>query len=170
MTSVEDPAAPGSGRTSLRSRLSQWLKPRPPTPSAAPKDVRPTGARRGEAAGWPVSAVEDLCRALRGFSDFHHPDFFQQVLVHLGRSVNEGGAPFAVHHHTHPDSRVVALVHAVEGHLDRDAALRALADTLRFLRREEAAVVRLDEIVDELAPRGGSRRRGCARWSPSSTP
>ncbi|MFI8356555.1 VMAP-C domain-containing protein [Streptomyces cyaneofuscatus] len=89
-----------------------------------------------------------------GFSDLHEHEVFQQVLLHMGKHLNADTTPFTVKHHTHPRSRLTALVSAMDRHQDRGAALRALADTMRLLRPDEAAMLHLDEVVDELAPVG----------------
>ncbi|MGW7092317.1 VMAP-C domain-containing protein [Streptomyces sp. NPDC054874] len=97
-----------------------------------------------------------------GFPDFHNPDFFRQVLHLMSKRLDGGAAPFVVEHHADVRSQLAALVSAMDRHRDPSAALRALADTLRLLRRDEAAVLRLDKVVDELAPAGrlpGSRLR-----------
>ncbi|MFF8434915.1 VMAP-C domain-containing protein [Streptomyces bacillaris] len=161
MTSVEDPAPRGGAHTTLRSRLKQWLTPRSaPPPAAAKAATAPaTGPAAascgpGAAAGWPDGAVDELCRALVGFSDFHQPEFVQLILVRMGGSLNPDRTPFSVAYHSHPHSQAFALVDAVDRHRDRDSALRALADALRFLRPDEAATVRLDEVVSRLSPAG----------------
>ncbi|MFI1929748.1 hypothetical protein [Streptomyces sp. NPDC020330] len=123
-------------------------------PGAEPGDVPAIGGSRPDAGAWSARSYEELLHALVGFPDFHNPDFFRQVVLLMGKRLDGSTAPFVVEHHADPRSHVAALIGAMDRHRDRGAALRALADTLRLLRGDEAAVTRLDRVVGELAPAG----------------
>lgn len=104
---------------------------------------------------WDAAETEQLCTVLGGFFDLQDPQFFQQVMFGVGKRLGGGhGRPFTVPHHTDVRSRIVALVQTIEQHRDPEGVLRALADTLRFLRGDQAAMAELDELVEELAPAG----------------
>ncbi len=121
-----------------------------PPPVSAPV----VGVERPDGGGWSTDHVDELCRALVAFSDLHDPQFFKQVLLSIGKRLGGGNFPFVVPYHADARSQVAALVHAMDGHQDPGAVLRALSDTLHLLRGDEAATMRLDRIVDELAPAG----------------
>lgn len=104
---------------------------------------------------WGLEETEQLCTVLGGFFDFQDPQFFRQVLVAMGKRIGGGnGRPFAVPYHADVRSQIAALVQVMEQHRDPEGALRALADTLRFLRGDHAAMTELEELVEELAPAG----------------
>lgn len=84
----------------------------------------------------------------------HEPGFFQQVMVDVGKRLGGGNSPFVVPYHADARSQVAALVHTMDRHQFPGRVLRALSETLHFLRGDEAATVRLDRVVDELAPAG----------------
>ncbi|MFJ9529056.1 VMAP-C domain-containing protein [Streptomyces cyaneofuscatus] len=88
------------------------------------------------------------------FSDLHDPNFFRLVLDHMGIRLNKNGSAYEVAYHAEPRSQVAALIASVHRHRDSEAALRALAEAMRYLRGQEAAMVRLDTIVSDLAPAG----------------
>ncbi|QES47830.1 hypothetical protein DEJ50_08420 [Streptomyces venezuelae] len=108
----------------------------------------------GEAPGWSVQDVERLRTTLGAFSDLDDPQVFRQVRVLMGRQLGEGPGPFPVPAYNDPRSQIAALVDVMDRHQDPERALRALADTLGYLRSEEAAMAELDELVEELAPSG----------------
>lgn len=112
------------------------------------------GGQRPDDSGWSADHVDELCRALLGFSDMHEPGFFHQILSLVRKQLTAENSPFVVPHHADARSHVAALVLAMDRHRDPGAVLRALADTLHNQRGDEAAMVRLDRIVDELAPAG----------------
>ncbi|MFG1805061.1 hypothetical protein [Streptomyces sp. NPDC049040] len=104
---------------------------------------------------WDAAEADQLCTVLGGFFDFQDPQFFQQVVFAVGKRLGPGyGRPFAVAFHHDVRSQIVALVQTIERHRDPEGVLRALADTLRFLRGDQAAMAELDELVEELAPAG----------------
>ncbi|MER5929329.1 hypothetical protein [Streptomyces sp. NPDC002054] len=106
------------------------------------------------ASGWSVQDLEGLRTVLGAFSDLDDPQVFRQVKGLMGRQLGEGRGPFTVPTYSDPRSQIAALVDAMDRHQDPERALRALADTLRYLRSEEAAMAELDELVEELAPSG----------------
>ncbi|MEU9082770.1 hypothetical protein [Streptomyces sp. NPDC048357] len=114
------------------------------------------------AQGWDARDVARLYTALRAFSDLDDPQVFRQVQHAMGKQLGEGHAQFTVPHHNDPRSQITALVQVMDRYREPDRALRALADTLRFLRGDEAAMAGLDDLAEELAPSGrlpGSRLR-----------
>ncbi|MEV0172140.1 hypothetical protein AB0I00_13600 [Streptomyces sp. NPDC050803] len=103
---------------------------------------------RRQPHGWTAQDVERLCGALGAFSDLDDPQFFRQVCYLMGKRLGR----FAVPYHADPRSRILALAVAIDRAQERERAVRALADTLRFLRGDEAAMTELEDIVAELAP------------------
>lgn len=154
MTAVEDSAPVGDRRTSFWSRLSQRRRSEPATVESPPVSTPVVGGERPDDGGWSTEHADELCRALVGFSDLHDPQFFKQILLSVGKRLGRGNSPFVVPYHADARSQVAALVHAMDRHQDPGAVLRALSDALHLLRGDEAATVRLDRIVDELAPAG----------------
>ncbi|MFI7415071.1 hypothetical protein ACIBU0_41195 [Streptomyces sp. NPDC049627] len=118
---------------------------------------------QGRRRGWNAADLERLCGALGAFSDLDDPQFFRQVCFMLGKRLGR----FAVQYHADPRNRVLALVQAIDRAQERDRALRALADTLRFLRGDELAMTELDEVVTQLAPESrlsGTRLRAIVEY------
>ncbi|MFT9821235.1 effector-associated domain 2-containing protein, partial [Lysinibacillus sp. NPDC056185] len=120
------------------------------------------GGGAAASPGWSALDVDRLCLGLGAFFDLHDPQFLLQVRFAMGKRLGEGNGPFPVAVLADPRSQIMALVQSMDRSRDPERALRALADTLRFLRGDEAAMVTLDELVEELAPAGrlpGSRLR-----------
>lgn len=101
--------------------------------------------------GWDADTGDRLFRALLAFDGLHDREFFGLVVRET--AVRLGG-DFSVPHHAEARTQLTLLVETVRVHRDPDGVLRALARTLRKQRGDTAAMLRLDALVDELAPPG----------------
>lgn len=136
-----------AGRAWLRGRFG---KRRPEAAVGAGAVEMPPESRTPQPAssGWHAQDIDQLAHAL---ADFHNPVNFEQLLRLMGRRLGSDTA-FAVSRYDDPRDQFAALALAVDRYKEPDDALHALADTMRSLRRDEAAMVRLDDLVEDLAP------------------
>ncbi|MEU9994552.1 hypothetical protein [Streptomyces sp. NPDC050848] len=104
-----------------------------------------------------------LAEALLGFPDAIDAEFRHTVLKEMGAQLHDDRRPLEIRHAATASEHLLELSRFCERHRDPEAALKALWTTLRFLRRDEAALVELRRCIDWLTRRGRLPERQLAR-------
>ncbi|MEU7072297.1 hypothetical protein AB0B30_34670 [Streptomyces narbonensis] len=104
-----------------------------------------------------------LAEALLGFPDAIDVEFRHTVLREMGTQLHHDRRPVEIRQSATASEHVLELSRFCERHRDPEAALHALWTTLKFLRRDEAALVDLRGCIDWLTRRGRLPERQLAR-------
>jgi hypothetical protein len=106
----------------------------------------PPGPAASENQAAPASAKAILTEAMMDFGDMEDPDFRRLVLRSMGDRLRLDH-PFSAPYRAAARDHVVGIVDRIWEFKDPDAARRALAESLEYLRPDDGATVRLKSLI-----------------------